>query len=516
MKKFYITTPLYYVNAEPHIGHAYTNIAADVLARYKRMKGYQVYFLTGTDEHGQKVQRAAEERGYQVKEFCDQMVKQFIALWDLLKISYDDFIRTTEERHENAVKKVLQYLYNKGDIYLGDYVGWYCTPCETFWTKTQLENKKLCPDCKRPLEAIAEKNYFFRVSAYQDWLITYFKENKNFVLPATRYNEVFSLLQNPLNDLCVTRPMERLNWGIPLPFSPAHVTYVWFDALLNYITAPGYGKDMQSFAMSWPADVHFIGKDILRYHAIYWPIMLKALDIEPPRLIFAHGWWLVEKEGGEVDKMSKSKGNIVDPRYLVEKYGVDALRYFLLREVPFGQDGSFSEKLLIKRINSDLANDYGNLVYRTLNMLAKYFNSRIPESTSARESIDVVFRELVYNLDNKIEQYFAQIDYQAVLIEIWEIVKRANKYIEDKAPWRLAQEDKDALCFVLYTLIEILRIVTLALAPFMPESSQRVWYYLGFKEKISKYPYCEVSQWGILKPGSEVIKGVPLFPRIAQ
>lgn len=513
-KKFYLTTPLYYVNAEPHIGHSYTNISVDVLARYKRMQGYKVYFLTGTDEHGQKIERASIAQGYNnVKEFCDSMVEKFYQLWQILNISYDDFIRTTELRHEDVVMKILQVLYDKGEIYLSNYEGWYCTPCETFWQAHQVKDA-LCPDCKGTLEHISEKNYFLKVSKYRDWLKKHLKDNPDFILPKSRFNEIYSFLENPLIDLCISRPRERLNWGIEVPFSKEHITYVWFDALLNYITAPGFLRDEKKFSELWPADFHFIGKDILRYHAIYWPIMLHMLELELPRTIFAHGWWLVERDTGEVDKISKSKGNIVDPLEIVKKYSVDALRYFLLREVPFGLDGNFSEKGFIQRINSDLANDFGNLIHRTLNMLVKYYHGCVPQNSRAKESADEVFRTEVFELNNKIESAMEQIDYQRVLIEIWELIKRANKYIEDKAPWRLYHENKEELSYTLYNLSEILRIILISLAPFIPQSSQEAWNYLGYKDNILSHSYREVSEWGLLSSGQKVTKGKPLFPRI--
>jgi len=515
--KFYLTTPLYYVNAEPHIGHSYTNIAADTLARYRRMKGYEVYFLTGTDEHGQKIEKASKQQGFEdVKAFCDKIVEKFTDLWGLLNISYDDFIRTTEFRHEETVKKILAYLYDNGEVYLAEYEGWYCTPCETFWTPGQVNDNK-CPDCGRPLEYISEKNYFLRISNYQEWLINYLRDNPDFILPRTRYNEIFSFLKdNELNDLCISRPRERLNWGIPTPFSQDHVTYVWFDALLNYITAPGFLREEERFQKLWPADVHFIGKDILRYHAVYWPIMLHMLGLEPPRMIFAHGWWLVEKEGGEADKMSKSKGNIVDPRVIVEKYSADALRFFLLREVPFGLDGTFSERNFVHRINSDLANDFGNLVYRTLNMIAKYYGGRIPDSIRGRESGDAVFKEVILGLEERIENAMLVLNFQQAIVEIWELIRRANKYIEEKAPWNLFKQDKEKLDYVIYNLAEVLRIVLIALAPFLPDSTSKAWGYLGFKDDIHTQNYSHISRWGVIPPGQITAKGEPLFPRIQE
>lgn len=493
-KKFYITTPLYYVNASPHIGHSYTNIAADALTRLKRKGGYDVYFLTGTDEHGQKMQKAAEEVKLTPQEFADKIVPQFKNLWKSLNISYDDFIRTTEERHIRTVQKVLEILYAKKQIYSAQYEGWYCTPCETFWSATQLQNAN-CPDCKRPVEKISETNYFFKLSDHQDWLIKYIEANPDFVRPQIRHNEVLSFLKfNKLTDLCISRPKERLSWGIPVPFSPGHVTYVWFDALINYISAVGQFDNNDKYVSKWwPADLHLIGKDILRQHAVYWPIMLHALGIEPPKTIFAHGWWLI----GET-KMSKSRGNVVNPIDMVDRYGVDVYRYFLLRDVPFGLDGNFSEEALIRRFNGDLANDLGNLLYRTLTMIEKYYQGNIPAPTDIKydkQGEDIKGRIKLLSEENA-TRLTAGSDYNfsAALEKIWELINMANKYVEDTKPWNLAKENKTAeLKAFICLLVDAIREVAVQLEPFMPQTAASIKEQLG-KDKIKK--------------------GKPLFPRI--
>ncbi|MBM3244741.1 MAG: methionine--tRNA ligase [Candidatus Omnitrophica bacterium] len=489
--KFYITTPLYYVNASPHIGHSYTTIAADCLSRFMRAQlgKDNVFFLTGTDEHGQKVQKAADAGGMSPQEFADQTVSHFKSLWEKLGISYDYFIRTTDKKHVDFVSRVLEIVYEKGDIYEDEYEGLYCTPCEAFWTKMQAGDS-LCPDCKRPVELIKEKNYFFKLAKYQDWLIDHIKKNPEFIKPEIRRNEVLSFLSlNKLDDLCISRPKERLGWGIPLPFSSGHVTYVWFDALVNYISAVGDFNNKGEYSSRWwPADVQLIGKDILRQHAVYWPIMLKALGVELPKTIFAHGWWMLGDS-----KMSKSRGNVVNPLDMAEKYGIDTYRYFLLRDVPFGLDGNFSEEAIIKRYNSDLANDLGNLVYRTLTMIEKYYQGKIPEPGPRDEKTKEIYNKIA-SLPEKIKIALADYNFGLALEEIWALINLANKHVEETKPWNLAKENRAGeLQSFIRLLADVIKKVSEVLYPFMPDTAEAIKAQFG---------------------ETEIKKGKPLFPRI--
>jgi len=505
-KKFYVTTPIYYVNDIPHLGHAYTTVAADVLARYNRLKGYKVFFLTGTDEHGNKIAQAAKKKEITPAELANKMVNRFKNLWKNLNISYNDFIRTTEPRHTQLVSKIFLKLYEQNDIYKGVYEGWYCMPCESFWLKSQLKEEKLCPECGREVQKIKEESYLFRLSEYEKPLLKYFEAYPYFVLPSSRKNEVVEFIKGGLKDISITRL--RLNWGIPCPIEEKHSIYVWIDALINYLSALGYGLDKEKFSFFWPADVHLVGKDILRFHAVIWPALLMALGIKLPRMVFAHGWWKIRGE-----KMSKSKGVVVNPEEIVSKYGADCLRYFLLREVPFGEDGNFSNSLFIKRVNSDLANDLGNLLSRTIHLVVKYCKGKVPpffkEEGELKDKTEKVF--------SKLDSAMNVLAFSEVLSDIWEIVKLSNLYIDRHAPWRLAKEKNKQKEFqdVLYNLLETLRILALLLFPFIPESAQKIWTWLGIKGNIEEIQKLEEAKvWGKLKPGVEVEEGPPLFPRI--
>jgi methionyl-tRNA synthetase len=512
-KTFYVTTPIYYVNDIPHIGHVYTTVAADVVARYMRVSDREVMFLTGTDEHGQKVEQAARERGKSPQEHCDEMVVRFQNLWRRFGISNDDFIRTTEDRHIKVVQHFLQKLFDNGDIYKSSYSGWYCVPDERFWTEKDLAEGN-CPDCGREVVQIEESNYFFKMSKYQEWLIRHIEDNPDFIRPETRRNEMLGFLRKPLEDLCISRPKSRLHWGVEIPFDPEYVTYVWFDALINYVTAPGYTTDEDRFRSFWTNCTHLIGKDILTTHTIYWPTMLKGEGLEPPARVFAHGWWTVEGR-----KMSKSVGNVVEPNMLLDRYGADAVRYFLLREVPFGLDGDFSHAALVGRINSDLANDLGNLLQRSLGMLEKYRGGTVPPAPGQSEMGDLSKKlaQTARKAMTELDEHMTALSFDRALKAVWEFIGAANKYIDSAGPWKLAKEGKDSkLDSVMYTLFEAIRHVAVMISPFMPETGQKMYRQLGIAPKKDLQTVSSLKKWGGLPGGTKTFRGPSLFPRIEE
>ncbi|MDR2137423.1 MAG: methionine--tRNA ligase [Synergistaceae bacterium] len=506
-KSFYITTPIYYVNDIPHIGHAYTTIACDVMSRYKRMKGFDVHFLTGTDEHGQKIQTAAEEKGMTPQELVDKIHVNFKELWKVLNISNDDFIRTTEDRHVRAVQAMFKKLMDQGDIYKGSYEGWYCVPCETYVPESGMGENHTCPDCGRPLTTMKEESYFFRASKYVPQLIEHYEKNLRGVMPRIRYNEIMSFLRGEVRDQSVSRT--TLKWGIPIPGDEKHVVYVWFDALINYATAVGYLDDPEMFGKYWPVVRHMVGKDIIRFHCVIWPLMLLALGIDVPVSVVAHGWWTVDGE-----KMSKSKGNVVDPFKMAELYGADAFRYFLLREVPFGNDGDFSETALVGRVNSDLANDLGNLLHRTLTMIASYSGGVVPDGPE--EPLDAEVRALAESTIASVDKAMETFSYDEALKFIWIFIGRGNKYIDETMPWKLQKEGNvQRLNGVLRVLYEVLRLSALLVAPFIPESAGKIWKQLGLAENAGS-PLTEkidAFRWGG-GAGMKVDRAEVLFPRI--
>ena len=507
-KPFYITTPIYYPSAKLHIGHAYCTTIADAIARFHRLEGDDVFFLTGSDEHGLKIQQKAEEAGVTPIEYTDKIVAGFQNLWKRLSISNDDFIRTTQKRHERVVQEVFRRIYAKGDIYKGEYKGLYCTPCESYWTEHQLDENGCCPDCHRPVQEVAEEAYFFKMSKYQDRVLQYIEEHPDFIQPVSRRNEMINFIKQGLDDLCISRT--SFNWGIPVPIDPKHVIYVWFDALTNYLTPIGYLDNPEMFQKYWPADLHLVGKEIVRFHTIIWPCILMALDLPLPKKVYGHGWLIVDG-----DKMSKSKGNVVDPIGLIDEFGADAIRYFLLREINLGQDGNFSRDALIGRINSDLANDLGNLLHRTLSMTLK-FQGGVVKAPAGESDVDRSLKEDARETVAFFERNMEDMQLSLTIKKVWAFISRANKYIDETAPWALAKDPakEQELANVLYNLTEALRVISVLISPFMPTTAVRIWQQLGLAQDFASVRTEDIEQWGGVPAGLHVGTPEQLFPRI--